>query len=163
MHSYLHACRVLQQSPIVMWFTTGVFFPVLTWLIHYLSSFLTVGAMVMLDLRVLGVAGKSQSMTQVSKIYSPWMWIGIALITLTGSLMLAGDAVLFCDNGVFGVNLLVTALAIISGVIVMKKIPAWDLPTGAPFSGKLVALVSVLLWLGTILSAVEVPSRSAVP
>jgi len=91
------------------------------------------------------------------------MWVGIGLLTFTGLLMMAGDAVLFCDNGVFGVNLLITVLAVVSGVIVTKKIPSWDSPTGAPLSGKLLAFVSVLLWLGTILSAVEVPARSNVP
>lgn len=163
MDSYLHACRDLQTAPIVMWFTNGVVISVFIWLAHYVSVFLTVGSMAMLDLRVLGVAGKSQTMTQVSKIYSPWMWRGLAVLTFTGLLMLAGDALLFCTNGVFGINLLITVLAAISGVIISKKVPTWDLPKGAPLSGRLLAVVSLLLWLGTILSAVEVPARSNVP
>ena len=163
MNSFMQACHDVQGTRVVMWFTTGVLISVVIWLIHYLSAFLTVGAMVMVDLRVLGIAGKNQSMTQVSKIYAPWMWLGIGLLTFTGLLMLAGDAVLFCDNGVFGVALLTTALAVLSGIIITKKIPSWDSPAGAPLSGKLLALVSVLLWLGTILSSVEVPSRSNVP
>lgn len=163
MNSYMNACKELQSAPIVMWFTSGVLISVVIWLAHYLSAFLTVGSMVMLDLRVLGVAGKSQSMTQMSKIYWPWMWMGVGILTFTGLLMLSGDAVLFCDNRIFGMNLLITLLAVISGIIVAKRIPAWDSPSGAPASGKFLAAVSILLWLGTILSAVEVPARSNVP
>ena len=163
MNSYLQACRDLQSAPVVMWFTESILVSLLIWLAHYVSVFLTVGSMVMIDLRVLGVAGRSQTLTQVSKIYSPWMWTGLAVLTVTGLLMLAGDAILFCTNGVFGVNLLVTALAAISGVIVTKKVAAWDAPSGAPVGAKLFAMVSILLWLGTILSAVEVPARSNVP
>jgi hypothetical protein len=159
----MQACHDLQGARIVMWLTQGILISIAIWLAHYLSAFLTVGSMVMLDLRVLGVAGKSQTMTQVSKIYSPWMWTGVAVLTVTGLVMLSGDAVLFCNNGVFGMNLLITFLAVISGIIIFKKIPSWDSPNGAPLYARLFALVSVLLWLGTILSAVEVPARSNVP
>jgi hypothetical protein len=163
MGSYMQACRDLQSARIVMWFTQGILISIVIWGAHYLSAFLTVGSMVMLDLRILGVAGKSQTMTQVCKIYSPWMWTGIAVLSVTGLLMLSGDAVLFCDNGIFGMNLLITFLAVISGIVIFRKIPSWDSPAGAPLSGKLFALVSLLLWVGTILSAVEVPARSNVP
>jgi hypothetical protein len=163
MNSYLHACQDVQSAPIVMWFTQGILISVFIWLIHYLSAFLTVGSMVMIDLRVLGLAGKSQSISQVTKFYSPWMWTGIVALTITGLLMLAGDAVLFCNNVVFGTNLLITALAAVTGVIIARKVPSWDSPSGAPAGAKVLALVSLLLWLGTILSAVEVPALSNVP
>ena len=163
MDSLMNVCRDVQDARIVMWFTQGILLSLLIWLAHYLSAFLTVGSMVMIDLRVLGVAAKSQSITQVTKFYWPWMWTGIVVLTITGFLMLLGDATLFCDNVVFGTNLLVTALAAVTGVIIARKVPSWDTPAGAPAGAKVLALVSLLLWLGTILSAVEVPARSNVP
>ena len=121
--------------------------------------------MLVINLRVLGLAGKRQSLTQVSELYGPWMWTGLAVLLVTGILMLTGDAPLFCTNGVFGVNLLVTALAAITGVVVKNSMPSLGPPGGrsrwsASFSRQ---RVSLLLWIGTILTAVEVPSRSNVP
>lgn len=163
MNSYMSACRDLQNSPTVMWFTQSILVSLLIWLVHYLSGFLTVGSMVMVDLKILGLTGKRSSLTEIADFYGPWMWTGIISLTLTGLLMLAGDAVLFCDNGWFALVLGVTALAAVTGVIIRKKAPQWDQPNGSPTGAKLFAFVSLLLWLGTILSSVEVPSRSNVP
>jgi hypothetical protein len=163
MNSYMNACRDLQNSPAVMWFTQSILVSLLIWLVHYVSGFLTVGSMVMVDLKVLGLTGKRRSLTEIADFYSPWMWTGIISLTVTGLLMLAGDAVLFCDNGWFALVLGVTALAAVTGVIIRRKASDWDRPEGTPFSAKFVALISLVLWLGTILSSVEVPSRSNVP
>ena len=146
-----------------MWFNESIIISLLIWLAHYISVFLTIGSMVMIDLRVLGVSGKNQSVSNIADFYSPWMWIGLATLLVTGMLMLAGDSVLFCTNGVFGLNMLITIVAAVSGIIVRKMAPACDRPSGTPWAAKLLAGVSILLWLGTILSAVEVPAISGVP
>jgi hypothetical protein len=163
MHTYLHACHALQSNSFVMWFTSGIMTSLVIWISHYVAVFLTIGSMVMISLRVLGIAGKSQTVTEISDYYSPWMWIGLAVLTISGFLMLAGDADLFCTNGYFAANLIVTAVAAAFGVFIRKKAPAWDRPSGTPLGAKLVAGFSILLWAGTILSAVEVPARSGVP
>jgi hypothetical protein len=146
-----------------MWFNGSILISLVVWLAHYLSVFLTVGSMVMTNLRILGFAGKSQTITQVGEFYSPWMWIGLSILSVTGLLMLAGDSALFCTNSIFGINLLIVALATVSGVIIQKNTRAWDRASGPPVGAKILAGISLLLWLGTILSAVEVPARSGVP
>jgi hypothetical protein len=161
--SYLRACHAVQSNSYVYAFTSSILPSLITWLAHYVSAFLTVGSMVIINLRILGWLGKKRSITEIADFYSPWMWTGLGVLTFTGLLMLAGDSDLFCTNGIFGINLLVTALAAISGVLVKKNAPAWDRPSGAPLGGKILAGISILLWVGTILSAVEVPARSGVP
>jgi len=158
MSSYLQACHAVQSSPFVMWFTDSIMISLLIWLGHYVSSFLTIGSMVMIDLRILGLTGKSQTITETANFYSPWMWIGLSVVAFTGLTMIASDAVSFCTSGILGVNLLVTAVAAASGVFIRKKASAWDRPSGTPLEAKVAAGVSMLLWLGTIWSAVEVPA-----
>src|SRR5580698_9704235 len=133
MDSYLHACHAVQSNRFVMWFTGSILVSLLIWLCHYLATFLTVGSMVIMDLRVMGLAAKSRSVTEIAEYYSPWMWIGLSVLVLSGLFMLAGDADLFCTNGVFGVNMLVTAVAAASGVFIRKRAPAWDRPSGIPW------------------------------
>jgi hypothetical protein len=163
MHTYIHTCSAVQNNPFVMWFTGSILISLLIWLAHYVSVFLTIGSMLMMDLRVLGVAAKNQTVTEVADFYSPWMWIGLAVLFFTGLLMLAGDSALYCTNVVFGVNLLVTAFAAATGVFIRKRAPAWERPAGVPWGAKVFAGISMLLWVGTILSAVFVPALSSVP
>lgn len=128
MSSYLHFCNNIEHYPVVAWFTSSILVSLMIWLCHYVSVFLTVGSMVMINLRVLGIAGKRQSLTQVADIYGPWMWIGLTVLVVTGILMLAGDSALYCTNGVFGINLLVTALAAATGAVVKKSASSWTVP-----------------------------------
>src|SRR5215467_9549791 len=149
MTSFLDACYKVQIAPPTLWYSQSTLISLFIWIVHYFSAFLTVGAMVVITLRVLGVAVRGQTITQVSKIYSPWMWVGLTAVTTTGLLLLFSDATSFCANGVFGVSLLVTALATISGIVVTRKAAAWDVPSGPPANAKLFATLSLLLWLGT--------------
>jgi hypothetical protein len=163
MNSYMDVCRDVQNNSVVMWFTSGIVVSLLIWLAHYFSVFLTIGSMVMIDLRILGLTGKNQTVTEVTDYYSPWMKIGLSILVVTGLLMLAGDATLFCRNNIFGINLLATAVAAVTGILIRKWAPGWERPSGTPAGAKLLAGFSILLWLFTILSAVEVPALSNVP
>ena len=144
-----------------MWFTGSILVSLVIWLAHYISVFLTIGSMVIINLRILGLAGKNQTVSAVTDFYAPWMWIGLGVLFCTGSLMLAGDAPLFCTNGSFGFSMLVTLVAAATGVFIRKRAPAWDRPSGTPWRAKLLAVLSILLWVGAILSAVEVPATSS--
>ena len=162
MDSYLKTCHDIQTSPFVVWFTGSITISLLIWLGHYVSSFLTIGSMVMIDLRILGLTGKSQTITETAEFYSRWMWIGLAVVTFTGLPMFASDALSFCTSGIMGVNIFITALAAASGVFISRRSSAWNEPSGTPWIAKVSAGVSILLWLGTILSAVEVPALTNV-
>jgi hypothetical protein len=163
MDEYLHLCAQLQNYPIVVWFTNSLLISILIWLSHYFSLFLTIGSMAILNLRVLGLTGRNQTITQVANVYARWMWIGLVVLFISGSLMLAGDSVLFCTNGVFGVKLLLIILAAISGVIIQKNVRKWDQAPKTPTAAKALALISLVLWIGTILSAVDIPALTNVP
>ena len=163
MNEYLELCARIQKYPIVIWWTTSVLVSVAIWLSHYFSMFVTVGGMTVVNLRVLGLAARNQTVAQVADLYSKWMWPGIVVLVVSGSLMLAGDSVLFCTNGVFGIKLLLMVLAAISGVIIQSNAHKWDKLSGTPISAKVIALVSLALWIGTILAAVDVPALTDVP
>lgn len=102
-------------------------------------------------------------MTQIANIYSKWMWIGLAVLFVSGTMMAAGDSVLFCTNKVFGIKLGLIALAAISGVVIQRNIRKWDKAPRIPITAKLLASISLALWIGTILSAVDIPALTNVP
>src|SRR5262249_17992099 len=151
-------CSQIQRYPVVVWFTNSLLVSVVIWLSHYFSLFLTIGSMAVLNLRVLGLTGRNQTMTQIANIYSRWMWTGLALLFVSGILMAAGDSVLFCTNEVFGIKLGLIALAAISGVVIQRNIRKWDGEPKIPVTAKLLAGISLALWIGTILSAVDIPA-----
>jgi len=163
MDGYLAFCGGIQRYPFVVWFTNSLLASVVIWLSHYVSLFLTIGSMAILNLRVLGIAGRKQTITQIADVYSKWMWVGLAVLFVSGTMMAAGDSELYCTNGVFGIKLALILLAAISGIIIQRNVRRWDQEPAVPMGAKTLAFVSLLLWVGTILAAVDIPALTNVP
>jgi hypothetical protein len=78
--------------------------------------------------------------------------------------MFASDATTFAPNWVFHIKLAVIFLAVVFGIFVQWQARKWgkeDAPS-IPAWGKALALISLLLWIGSILASVEVPSLTDV-
>ena len=86
------------------------------------------------------------------------MWLGLLFVTVSGFIMFAGYASQFYPAGVFWIKISVFLLAIVFGIIVQNNVPKWDQLPSMPAGAKVVALLSLLLWVGTILASVEVPA-----
>jgi len=130
----------------------------IVWLFHFLGYFLVVGTTALVDLRLLGLAGRDQSASQLAKQLFPWTWLGLAFVVVSGFIMFAGSATLFYPAFAFRFKLFVFFVAILFGLIVQRNVPKWDRLPSIPATAKIVALVSLLLWVGMILASVEVPA-----
>ena len=120
--------------------------------IHYFSVFLTVGTIVALNLRVLGVAGHRQPVTQVAEDLSPWIWTGFVTAVLTGLLItIPGAGELFIAPFFF-TKMLVVLLGFVSVLVVQRTVRQWD---QSPTRAKVAALISMLLWICSLLAATE--------
>ena len=131
-------------------------------IMHYVGFFLLVGATAIMDLRVMGVAAKRQSATQLAEQVFPWMWTGLVLASISGFLMYASDAPEYLHNSVFHAKLFWCALAIVFAVIIRQNIPKWDKLPAIPMFAKIIALISLALWIETILAGVNVPALTGV-
>ena len=128
--------------------------------IHYFSMFILIGTIVILDLRILGVAAKKQGVAQLAETLSPWTWTALAFALLSGFTMFMTDATDFFPDIVFRVKMTVLFLAIVFTIIVQRSVPKWDRLPAISSGAKMVALVSLILWLGTILAGVEIAAIS---
>ena len=125
---------------------------------HYLTFFWCIGSIAIVDLRILGIAARGRKASELAEVLFPWAWTGFGLAVLSGFLMFATDAGDWAPDRVFHVKLLVLLLAVVFAVIVQIGVPKWDGAPAMPAAAKVVALISVLLWVGTILAASEIPA-----
>jgi hypothetical protein len=150
--------RWLQNVPWIVYLTGDAVLISIVWLFHFLGFFIAVGSTVLVDLRILGLAGRNQKLTPLAAQLFPWTWIGLALAVPSGFLMFAGYAAQFYPAGAFRIKLLVFLLAIVFGALVQRNVPQWDRSGVLPGNAKLIATLSIILWIGTILASVEVPA-----
>lgn len=127
---------------------------------HYFTLFVLVGSIVLVDLRILGVAARSQSVTQVAETLFPWTWTALVLALVSGFLMFTTDGGDYYPDRVFRVKMTVILLALISAVIVQRNVRKWDQAPSISTGAKLVAFVSIVLWVGAILAGVEIAAIS---
>jgi hypothetical protein len=129
-------------------------------IVHYFSMFVLVGSIAIVDLRVIGLAGQQQSATKLAQRLFPWMWTALALNFLSGFLMFGGIAASYLPDSTFRLKMWVILAAVVFGVIVQWRVPAWDKLPSMPMGARLLAGVSLLLWVGAILAGNELPALS---
>ena|ERR1700740_3683877 len=143
--SLLHLCKWLQDNSFIAFLNGTAWTAAAPEIVHYFSMFILVGSMVIVDLRVLGLLGRSQEAGWFADRLFPWMWTGFGLNFLSGFLMFAGSAISYYRNDIF-----------------YDKLRAWGHSPAMPAWAKLMAFVSIGLWVGAIIAGVEVPALTGV-
>jgi uncharacterized membrane protein len=133
---------------------------VLVSVIHYFTLLFFIGTIVLVDLRILGVADRNQTVSQLAEQLVPWTWVGFALAMISGFLLFTTDAGDYAFDTPFRVKMLTILLAFIFAMIVQWNVPAWNRLPAMPAAAKVVAFLSLVLWLGTILAGVEIAALS---
>jgi uncharacterized membrane protein len=158
----LHLCRWLQDNSFIALINGTAWTAATLEIVHYFSMFVLVGSMVIVDLRVLSLLGRQQDATQLADRLFPWIWASLALNFLSGFFMFAGSAIAYYRNDIFYDKVGVVLLAIVTNIIVQQKVRKWDQLPAMPAWAKLIAVVSIGLWIGAIIAGVEVPALTGV-
>jgi hypothetical protein len=125
---------------------------------HYLTMFWFIGSIAVVDLRVMGIAARRRGIGELAEQLFPWAWIGFTLAVISGFLMFATDAGDWAPDKVFHVKLTLIAVSAVFAFIVQRGARRWARDPAVPWAAKIIALISLLLWVATILSASEIPA-----
>jgi hypothetical protein len=112
---------------------------------HLLALALLGGALVMLNLSLMGVRFGGASTPQLRQDLRPWMYGSIAVMLLSGFLLFSTEAVKMYGNWAFQLKMIFLVLALLFTLTIHRRVI--DAGHGAGLR-RLVALISLLLWLG---------------
>lgn len=126
--------------------------------IHYLTMFWFIGSIAVVDLRVMGIAARKRNVGELAAQVFPWAWTGMGLAIVSGFFMFLADAGDWAPDPVFHIKLIMITISIVFAILVQRGAPKWAQMSEIPTSAKIIALISILLWIGTILSASEIPA-----
>jgi hypothetical protein len=125
---------------------------------HYLGFFWCIGSVALVDLRVMGVAARKRNAGELARQLFPWAWTGFTLAIISGFVMFATDAGDWAPDKVFHWKLTLIVLSVVCTIIVQYGVAMWARAAEIPTYAKVIALISLLLWIVTILSASEIPA-----
>jgi uncharacterized protein DUF6644 len=121
---------------------------------HILTLPLSVGMIVILDLRLLGIAFCDPPGAKLVLNVMRWSKIGFALMFLTGGLLLITQAGKAYGNVFFRTKLISLLLLGINAAVYQKffypKMSQWDSDREAPAGAKFCAGFSLLFWIVVI-------------
>jgi uncharacterized protein DUF6644 len=124
--------------------------------IHVIGLTLVFGTILILDLRLLGLASTGRSVQRIASEILTWTWAAFALTAVTGALMFITNAAVYYDNVFFRAKAALLVLAGINMVVFevtdRRKIHDWDRAPSAPPAGRLVAVLSLLIWVAIIVA-----------
>ena len=118
-------------------------FPVIE-AVHLLGLCLLGGAVLIVDLRMLGV-GLRQPIAEVARDARPWLIGSITLMLATGIPLFLSEAIKCYYNTSFWVKITTLPVAIVFALLVRDRV-ARITATEATATTKLVALISMALW-----------------
>ena len=118
-----------------------------------LALFSCIGTIVLLDLRILGVAERNQGLLVFAEQLRPLTWIGSGAAVVSGFLLFATEAGDFAVVTPFRLKMVIVALALISALVIEWSVPKWNRAPVMPVTAKVLALISITLWLGAILAS----------
>jgi hypothetical protein len=123
-------------------------FPALETL-HVFALAIVAGSILVVDLRLLGIASTSQKVTAVSEELLPWTWIAFAAAVVTGTLLFVSRAADYVAVPYFNAKFVLMALAGLNmglfHVYTYRSIERWNLgPT--PMGAKVAGALSLIFW-----------------
>lgn len=117
---------------------------------HLLGMSVSVGLILLLDLRLLGLAFRSEPVSRIMRQVGPWMLGGFGLVFVTGLVLFVSNATAAYENGFFWAKMAFVALAGLNAAYYQRvhypMMQQWEQAGMVPAGARAVAVVSLVAW-----------------
>jgi uncharacterized protein DUF6644 len=115
-------------------------------IVHVIGFILLLSSIVMISLRLLGLAFAQQPISKVGRDATRLIWIGLALTVASGTLMFVSSPRLYYYNPAFELKMLLLIAAVLIQVLLLRRVSASDSPT--PALVRTTVALSLASWFG---------------
>jgi len=124
--------------------------------IHLVGLAVSVGIVIWLDLRLLGLNMQKQPVSAVYRRLMPIAFAGFAVMFITGGLLLAGFATAAYGNLYFRIKVAAMLLAGLNALlyhrVTERSIARWNEAARPPLPARAAGLISIAAWTVVVLS-----------
>ena len=124
--------------------------------LHIMGISVVMASIVMIDLRLLGMAVPSQSISEMISRLMPWTWWALPLNAVTGLLFIFARPNRYFYNPVFGIKLSLLVAAVTLAAVVYqlnrRETGYWEQTLARRISGRAIAGCSLVLWIGVVMA-----------
>ncbi len=146
--------ETLAQTPLAVRIAEDpVLFP---WIevVHVLAITIVFGSILLVDLRLIGLAARDYPISRLSKAVVPVTWIAFVIAVITGSLLFISNPITYYGNVYFRAKIALILCAGLNMAIfhvwTMRSMRNWDATSHIPLAVQSAGLISVMLWVTII-------------
>lgn len=125
-------------------------FPALETL-HVIALVTVVGTIAIMDLRMIGVAGRNWAVSDLSKDTLPWTWGAFVMAAITGGLLFISKASSYVINPYFlwkmGMLVLAGLNMMYFHFITYRTVEHWDRDPTVPVAVRVAGILSLVFWI----------------
>lgn len=122
--------------------------------VHVVAICLVVGSILVLDLRLLGVASLQRPVSRLTAAILPVTWGAFAIAATSGFLLFISNATKYLANGYFVAKMFLIAAAGINMLVFhwvsARDLPQWEQDASPPLRARLAGALSILLWIAVV-------------
>lgn len=122
--------------------------------VHILSISVIIPSVFLIDLRILSLFSQSLPIDTIKGRLLPWLWGSLAIVSLSGSLLIAAEPDRSLTNIAFGIKMSLllpaVAIAIFRHLAMRSEVICREGTSSAGIPDKAIAIVSLLLWSGVV-------------
>jgi hypothetical protein len=122
--------------------------------VHVLAICLVVGSILVVDLRLVGLASTKWSVGRVTRATLPLTWCAFVVAVASGGLMFISNAAKYLGNGFFIAKMILIGIAglnmLIFHFIGARDLPKWESNSRPPLPARLAGGLSILLWVAVV-------------
>jgi len=122
--------------------------------IHILCVAIVMISVAVFNMRILGLAGRNQSVAALAQQYMPWIWKALIVLIITGTLLVVAEPARELMNVTFRVKMLLLAIVAFITFYYTKKLRSdahyWDVGGRHRSLAVTLASVSMVFWVGIV-------------
>jgi hypothetical protein len=125
-----------------------------TWLFPVIEAFhllglgLTAGAVLIVDLRLLGLGLSRAPVAQLAAAARPWLIGGLILMFMSGIPLFLSESIKCLYNYAFWVKMTSLLLVLLFTFTIRRRVTRSEVTADRPLLGRFTAIISLTLWFG---------------
>ena len=112
----------ISDSSLSLWIVTHFWAIPIFQVIHILSIAAGFGALLMMSLRIFGMAGGGRTIQQTTDRFLPWMWWAMVMLAISGLFMIVGEPIRELINPIFWIKMVLIIVMVAVSIVFMNSV-----------------------------------------
>lgn len=147
-------CDWLSQTPLSNLIQSVEWIIPMVQSVHIVAIAIVMSSVVMVDLRLMGVTGRGQTISVMARRFIPWIWWSLAVLLATGAILIIAEPRRDLLNPVFQAKMALLVVAIVVTALfqqaVSRNMEVWDLFPEKRAGAWLTAALSLTVWIAIV-------------